>query len=618
MSLSAEDKAFALELATLIAQAVTASITQAVTASINQALTAALSPLLERGAARELRDIARDALEIAPRDAVATDRHDELMSNIACDAREIARDARDASRDARDASRDARDIARDARDIARDAREIARDAHEIARDAREIARDALAKARHDELMSCLCTGSPQHPPFFPSLQAAAAGAQALQALAGCISSPAPSKGPPAASPLAVLAMCTASDEASLVYFLTPTLQLLRSSSAAQLAADPCAPVLVSSERRPWLDGWHVPLGKLRIKPDLFLVPAPCWRGYTSLEGAAVGVLADRCLPQEGCVLEVYKAKQGTGELTPSDFGELVDCHACLPGLARGALFNARALWLYESQDGRPQRLIQTTWEAGGSRALVSSFFGAPRPEPPLVHVLRSLMQQLQLKHCEVGEEGTGSFLGAGGSGRVFCVQQRRAGSAAQPQRLALKVCTAASGSDLTVEFATLQAAFSRGAPVARLVPGTLQLLYSSGAAGSRVFLGSGYLLAEVLQPLAPVASQQRCREVFAALAALHAAGFAHGDARMPNLLARELSDSGGEGQQLVWIDMRLELCSSDALAADAEQLALSVLGLHYNAQLPAAVDAEVVRCHEGGGPQGGYVGLADAVFSGLP
>jgi tRNA A-37 threonylcarbamoyl transferase component Bud32 len=126
---------------------------------------------------------------------------------------------------------------------------------------------------------------------------------------------------------------------------------------------------------------------------------------------------------------------------------------------------------------------------------------------------------------------------------------------------------------------------------------------------SERYLGSGYLMHEVLQPSPPITSLLRCKRVFEALAALHAKGFPHGDARLPNLLQR----SSGE---LAWIDVRSPTQCPAAFAADREVLAASVLGARRGGAehglVEAALDA-VAAAAQGAG----YGELAVAVHRAL-
>ena len=106
----------------------------------------------------------------------------------------------------------------------------------------------------------------------------------------------------------------------------------------------------------------------------------------------------------------------------------------------------------------------------------------------------------------------------------------------------------------------------------------------------------------------------RCAKAFAALHALHAAGFVHGDARLPNLLRT--------GARLVWADLRLSLAADGGRMADAQRfdavtLAASVLrawGLSSDElALPAAVGAATRSIPDEGAPA--YAALAGAVWA---
>ena len=251
------------------------------------------------------------------------------------------------------------------------------------------------------------------------------------------------------------------------------------------------------------------------------------------------------------------------------------------------------MWLYESHDGHPLSLIKATLAAHGSRELARSFLCRPLPEPPLIRLLR----ELRLEAAEAAP-GLGAFLGAGASGRVFCV--RRLGSDAL---LALKACCDASPGDVAFEFSQLIAAAAADAPVVRVVEGSLRA-FSDEASGRPA--GGGYLMAEVLAPY-PVASAAQREAAFAALAALHAAGLAHGDARRPNLLAR--------GSSLVWIDLRAASVPAGEAAqrADAATLAASISSLPLEAA--RALYAGPLAHIPGRGPRA-YAELAAALATG--
>jgi hypothetical protein len=251
-------------------------------------------------------------------------------------------------------------------------------------------------------------------------------------------------------------------ERALVAAITPLLRAARGFGEARNAAeaDPCARVLVNSERVAWLDALHAPLPAEQLKkPDLFATWAPFWSGTDDPAHGAFGRLAARALQLDGCACEFYEAKVGAGELSVSDFGQLVDYHSRLPGSVRSALFNAREFWLVHSIDKDPLLLIKSEWQARGSRALLRSFF-ADAPEPPLVPLLRHVARALRVGfvrvECAAATAGgalprnpaTSSFLGAGGSSRVFAVRPTSDGGVLR----ALKVSAALSKSALAYEF----------------------------------------------------------------------------------------------------------------------------------------------------------------------
>jgi hypothetical protein len=547
-----------------------------------------------------------------------------------------ARDQREAARDQRETARDQRETARDQRETARDLRETARfeallgqgSAHTAALD--RVSGVLLSVSRSISTLQLRSEGSPQHSPF-AQVSRAEVGERVLAFLSasGADVSFLPTAGPAALTPALLDSLSGATKEGELVALVLPQLRELLGCGAAGAAAaaaahDACARELIDGQGHAWLDSLTEPLpSSRREKPDLFLVPAPLWHRKPSPGGAATGMLASRALQLDGCVREVLEAKRGTGSLSGEDLGQLASYLEMLPGACRGALFNARHLWLYEALDGVPVRLVRSSLGAGGSAALLRDFFPPRRAEAALVTTLRDVMAQLRIAPSAPGA----AFLGAGGTGRVFCVRRAAAGgggsapptpaaaaaaaalAAAPQQRLALKVSSRAPQGGLEMEFAILAAAAAQGAPVAAPVPGTLCTIFSR-ATGQ--FLGAGYLMHEVLQALAPVNSLKRCKKVFEALAALHGKGFCHGDARLPNLLQR----SSGE---LVWIDMRALLTSAVALAADREALAASVLGWQRGSaargQVAAALEAAALAAQ--GGAAEGYGEIAAAVFGAL-
>jgi len=419
---------------------------------------------------------------------------------------------------------------------------------------------------------------------------------------------------PLAAPDDLARLRACKSESDFVAAVTPLLRAARGLDEAGAAADPCARVLVNSERTPWLDALHVPLPAGQLKrPDLFVTWAPFWFGRTDAARGAVGRLAARALQLDGCVREFYEAKAGVGELTATDFGQLVDYHSRVRGRVRGMLFNARAFWLYESEREHPVALTKSEWGARGSRAALRAFFDAA-PEPPLALLVRHLCRELRVAPLLWAASGAGpaaadgearasAFLGAGGSARVFCVA---AAGAAAPY--ALKSSTTLTRAELTYEFNTLKLAAAAGAPVVRVVPDSLAFFVN----GEGAYGGGGFLLRDVLAR-AVLDSPARCAAAFEALRALHEAGFVHGDARLPNLLAR----GRGAAAELLWIDLREasgEASAAGALLAqraDARSLAASALGVAQGGALPAHVDAVLGGVPAGGGAA--YAALAAAV-----
>ena len=481
--------------------------------------------------------------------------------------------------------------------------------------ARDVALRAEMAVLRAEMAALRREGRLEESPSAPSY--ATVGDEALVALtaSGRISAAAePAEDAAGASELAPIAtpaelahlahLCACASEREFVAAITPLMRGARGLDGAGAAADPCARVLVNSESVAWLDALHKALPAKQLKrPDLFATWAPFWSGHADAARGAVGRLAHRALQLDGCLCEFYEAKHGDGELTAADFGQLVDYHSRVRGRVRGVLFNARFFWLYESYTQFPVALIKGELGARGSRAALRAFFDAA-PEPPLVPLLRHLCRELRVAPRHVtaaGAERTSAFLGAGGSARVFCV----AAEGGAPAPLALKVSEKLSRAALEYEFSTLQRAADAGAPVVPVVPDSL-VVYVDDRGTHR---GGGFLLRDVCAR-AVLETPSRCAAAFAALRALHAAGFAHGDARLPNLVVRGCV----AGAELLWIDLR-EADEGELAAAqhaDARALAASALGVAQDDALPARVEAVLDSVPAGG--EAAYDALAAAVW----
>ena len=491
------------------------------------------------------------------------------------------------------------------------------------------ARDSAIRAE----LAALRVSAPLESPSVASY--ATVGAEALADLELCgrvTAAAAPAEGASAAecAPIASAAdlerLGPWRDKKQFVAAIAPLLRAARGLEAS--AADPCPRILVNSERTPWLDSLRAPLRADQLKrPDLFTTWAPFVSGRLAADGSAEGGLAARALQLDGCVCEFYEAKLGSGNLTPTDFGQLMDYHSRVRGMVRGMLFNERYFWLYESLRERPMELTKGELCAPGSQALLRRFFNAGR-EPKLVLLLRHLLLTLRMAPLSLdtaslaaGGGGGGSdaskrtsaYLSSGGSARVFCVAAEGA-----PSPYALKVCTTLSCAELNYEFSALQRAAALGAPVVPVVEGSLTFMWDGEA---RAYRGGGFLLRDVCTR-AVVHTRKCCAAAFEALRALHAVGISHGDARLPNLLRRRAEEGGA----LLWIDMREAVDGEQggggrgagalgaAQRADAGQLAASVMGAESGGKLAAPVQAALAGVP---GDAAAYAALATAVSNAL-
>ena len=238
----------------------------------------------------------------------------------------------------------------------------------------------------------------------------------------------------------------------------------------------------------------------------------------------------------------------------------------------GMLFNESHIWLLSTTDeGAPELLLKSAWAAPGSADLIASTGGRIYCHRSWLEedVLQQTMAALRLRPAA---EGGTAYLGGGGTGRVFSVQHagQPAGSPPQPQpqpqqRMALKKVAMAAypqwQKDFTHEFNSMRDAAERGAPVMRVVEGSLCLECNAGG---------GFLMARCGTPVTSTKlTRSACIRAFRALAALHVCGIAHGDARLPNLILVD---------ELLWVDLEYSRAASAAsLRGDAESLAVSVL-----------------------------------------
>ena len=181
------------------------------------------------------------------------------------------------------------------------------------------------------------------------------------------------------------------------------------------------------------------------------------------------------------------------------------------------------------------------------------------------------------------------------------------------------------------EYLLLCSLARQGAPVVPPVPGSLRTYEQQKGEGGEDGGGGGgggggYAMACVCTPVA-VDSLLRCREAFAALAALHAHGVAHGDARLANLM--QLPENAPSPRpQLAWIDVRTAFGGSSGSGSsdgssvlallqqlqreDASVLARSVLRVGADGEAPPRVAAAAQQWDASSA--GAVAALAEAVW----
>ena len=294
-------------------------------------------------------------------------------------------------------------------------------------------------------------------------------------------------------------------------------------------------MLVNSEMAAWLDHLDKPVDKKNLqKPDFFVSWEPFIK-FSKLSGTPghniakflYGGLAHRSLQLDGCVPIVLEGKKTL--LDAEDFADMIDYHSHLPGRVNGVLFNNDSFWLTKATDRIIYSVVKCRWTQLGTRSLLQQHFSAVLNAPPLADLLSQLVRNLNVKLVRSPDRKS-CFLGAGGSGRVFTVQDNAG------QIRALKVVANCRGPPLRDEFTLLDKAARDGAPVIPPVLESLTLI-----AG----LGGGYLLANVGLPIT-VSTRDWVFRVFESLRLIHEKGLVHGDARVPNVI-----DVDGEAQ---WVD----------------------------------------------------------------
>ena len=376
--------------------------------------------------------------------------------------------------------------------------------------------------------------------------------------------------------LTALAKESGAPEAAIVHYMTTHLRKLRLPGAGEAdAEDPVPLAMVNSESYVWLVHPAVEgVANQRLKPDLFLTWAPFVDVRDEGQGFPRGVLASPSLQKVGCVAELYEAKNKA--LGTEAFGKQCLYHQCILGQFKSALFNQEQCWLLETMHCYPVRLLKMHWTTPGSVRELQRFMGAPAA-PPLLQLLRRVLAQQKLATLSLAGR---CHLGSGASGHVFAVH-RISDTARTP--LALKLVLDVREGDLHAEFVRMQAAVDADAPVVAPVPdslciysGSAESAAASGGGPAPACASGGYLLSSV--GVRFVATTEKGIQVaFAALAALHARGVYHGDARTANLL--------NINGQALWIDLRTGIVDSGRAAAlpleqqryDAAVLARSIL-----------------------------------------
>lgn len=293
-----------------------------------------------------------------------------------------------------------------------------------------------------------------------------------------------------------------------------------------------------------------------MKPDFFLIKKGLQCDYPETGSKALqkfrklpensdvrysfGKLSDWRLRDYILAVIEFKVK-----LTPEDFGKLV-CY--LQHLSRndnesayyGMVCDDVDVWLVSCSEGKADARIDTKWTTAGSAQLIRGFFSQRNH---WCSVLDHCCAELKVKLV-----ANNSFLGCGGSGRVFSVMTE------DGSQCALKIVHSVKTTDLTAVQAELMSLRSIKAAGGHTVT-VMGLPVHYRDPLSNEIIGIGYLMAEV----GTVIRSEECRgnrelitELFRELYHLHGLRRYHGDPRLPNIIRHN--------NALLWIDfMRMNI-----------------------------------------------------------
>ena len=257
----------------------------------------------------------------------------------------------------------------------------------------------------------------------------------------------------------------------------------------------------------------------------------------------------------------------------SGFGEIVRYVECLPAGARAVLFDRKRCWLITSLHNRVVRIESFQWTQPGSSRFLSSFLTASVPE--WVTRLKIACESLDVS-CGDGD----SFLGAGGTGRVFKVTDNTNGI-----KMALKIVGEDSVGSLLNEHDHMRSLADTDF-VASVVRDPVYLYRGETLVGETL-VGAAMLMSHVGQKvLRGDVTRGVAKAILAILFELHHSGFQHGDARLANVICVD--------GKYRWIDLVGRTKNANcSFKEDTLVLCRSLLGVEQRGAVPDAVDAAV-------------------------
>jgi tRNA A-37 threonylcarbamoyl transferase component Bud32 len=288
--------------------------------------------------------------------------------------------------------------------------------------------------------------------------------------------------------------------------------------------------LVSSEDQPWLNP-NTSDSRHNQKPDLICLH----KAYVLYKGARnhvpLGVPANLCFYENVSIIDF--------KVSPTDaaFGEFAihmiylynhikNYKKCKdPIEIRGAVAHNEGLWLARFRDGTLREIIKMNWNDAGSVRKIQMFF---EQSDETGFVLDAVCKGLGCKISDRPKKGCQAFLGAGGTGKVFRVEDGKV------TRAAKIVVGDAKVKLLRQEKEILNGLGGMG--VAVKFHGFYEVKKDD------VVVGAGLTMEPVGSPISKLKNLAKVfPDALRVLSKIHATGLCHGDPRTHNILMHKRS-----------------------------------------------------------------------------